>query len=250
MVKVAIFVPCYNCAPQLQRLIPQLASLNCDIYYIDNHSSDNTKNTIKSFITASSSQFLICHESNYGLGGSFKTALQVAKNKNYDWLVWFHGDDQAKVEDLKHFIELCFNTKVDAIFGARFHPKAKRFNYSLIRTLGNQALNAIASLILSRPVLELGSGLNAYRVRSLDDAAVESWPNHIAFDMNFLFYFIPKRDYQFEPIEWHETDQVSNARNFQVGFEVLTMLLVWFFKRRLITDSSSKQQRNYSIDSL
>lgn len=246
MVRTLIFVPCYNCAPQLQRITPNLVNIKAPIFFIDNASSDQTQVYLKDHVHTRSNQYVVSHHQNYGLGGSFKTAIEIAREQQCEWIIWFHGDDQASLKDLSAFLKLCQDSELDAIFGARFHPHSKRFNYSLIRTLGNQALNTLASLVLKRRVYELGSGLNAFRVSALDEAQVALWPNHIAFDMNLLFYFVSRDRYLFTPIEWHERDQVSNARNIRVGLDVLKMLFSWWRTKKLELSKENEQNRSYS----
>lgn len=246
--KILVAIPCYNCAKQIERVLTQLKQnqWECDFLFVDNHSNDNTVGVITENLKDAWAQKhnikLIIHQENYGLGGSFKTITEQAVTNKYDYLVLFHGDDQASPLDLKNMLKLAQQNTLDAIFGARFMKGSVLEGYSKIREIGNRFINCIYSRFLGVPIHEIGSGLNAYKVNSLPLKQINNYPNHIAFDICLLFHFIQK-NYLFIPIHWREKDQVSNARNLEVGLLVLKML--WNFKRNK-SITSSNTLRAYS----
>ncbi|MNL40994.1 hypothetical protein D3C87_1633790 [compost metagenome] len=75
---------------------------------------------------------------------------------------------------------------------------------------------------------DLGSGLNVFNVSSFDLHRVTGYSNGFTFNMDLLLDTIEKRlSFQYSPITWTEFDQVSNARNFKVGWATLKTLLRW-----------------------
>lgn len=251
---VSIYIPCYNCAPQLVRAISRMADVDLswvqEIVFIDNCSSDNSQEVIRQQVNKIDHDcLLISHQENYGLGGSFKTAIEHAKANN-SHMIWFHGDDQARPDELNK-LRPYLEQKADVVFGSRFTKESKLFNYSKARTIGNQLINGIYSLFLGRRIYELGSGLNMYRLDSLPLKELEFWPNHIAFDANLLFHFIRnKKEISWMPISWHEKDQVSNARNFQVAYDLIKMLLTFRLKGKTITNNNNVIKRTFKIEQL
>lgn len=245
--KLGLFIPCYNCEEQVKRVILSLSNIAGPIYFIDNASNDDTSRVIETFCNTRDDCFLLQHHQNYGLGGSFMTAVEVAKEKSIDWIAWFHGDDQAKISDLGALLEATQDKNIDAVLGSRFMHGSKRINYSNIRWLGNLFFNLLSSLILRRKVCDIGSGFNLYRTSSLLSLDVESWPSHIAFDMNLLFYYTSQNKMIFKPIQWDQSDQKSNAKNLQVGLDIIFMLYLWIKHNGLVKSSLPSTKRVFNV---
>ncbi|MBL6992078.1 MAG: glycosyltransferase family 2 protein [Bacteriovoracaceae bacterium] len=234
--KILLAIPCFNCAPQIRRVLEsfstQFVGLFSEIILIDNQSRDNTVETIVDLLNKKrfTNVKLVRNKENYGLGGSFKLIVEYAIQKKIDYLMWFHGDDQAEVSDAGKFvIKLKEQPELDVIFGARFMPGSTLVNYAKIREYGNKFINLIYSIFLKHRIYEIGSGLNVYKVQSLPLSEIPYWPDHIAFDIKLLFHFTSSKYLsKFLPIIWKESDQVSNAKNIQVSLKILMMLLEKF----------------------
>ena len=228
--KVLLAIPCYNCAPQLQRLIPKvLDSANhfTEVVFFENQSADDTLETLKNGVRSHSvtNTKILQNRENYGLGGSFKNMVEYGNRNGFSHLCLFHGDDQASTEDLVKVVQYCLEKELSCVFGARFMPDSKSFGYSRQRDWGNRTLNKLFSWLLSTPIYELGSGLNIYKLSSLPKD-IPLWPNHMAFDINLLTHYVDGPDrWEFFPISWYEDDQESNADNIKVGLTLLKMLL-------------------------
>ena len=235
--KILVAIPCYNCSVQIERVLKKLTQhtfpSEVDFLIVENHSLDGTQDTIKACLEKLppelKSRFIaLFHQKNYGLGGSFKSIVEYAYKNNFQQIILFHGDDQASEKDLLNLINEVKENNPDCVLGSRFMPGSILHNYSLIRQLGNQVINLIFSLLLGKRIYEIGSGLNSYKVSSLPLEEVLRYPDHIAFDVNLLLYFMAsatKKKTYFMPIEWSEKDQTSNANNMIVAFQVLTMLI-------------------------
>lgn len=252
--KVLVCIPCYNCAPQISRILEKLQSSKvvsiADILIVDNCSVDDTREKIMSSLASIQMPIrnkfkFIKHKKNYGLGGTFKTFYENALNKSYDYIALFHGDDQASIQDLETMIDMTLTEQIDCIFGARFKPPTRLHNYSKVREIGNRLINLIYSIFLRKPIYEIGSGLNVYRVSSLPGDEIPFYPDHIAFDINLLFHFLGKKtNYKtkFHSIAWYEADQKSNADNLKVGAQVLIMLGRYLLKRSNLTGEVSARE--------
>lgn len=230
-----IFIPCYNCENQIRRVIdklPQHIFNEADILIVDNSSTDSTLNNIlisKESHPKKDQIKVMKNQSNYGLGGSFKSAFNYARENGYKFFAIFHGDDQAKMEDL---LKLMAYTKTEqsfaALFGARFHKNSKPINYSKKRHLANLSLNLLVSALTLSWVSEIGSGLNLFKIENYSHDFIESLPNHIAFDLQILLYSIDnKLRYQFIPISWESSDETSTVNDLSTGITVLKELFLW-----------------------
>ena len=119
---ILLFIPVFNCNKQIVRLIKKLEGENLDlideILIIDNRSTDNTVDEIKTLLANIKMNIrikLIQNDYNYHLGGSHKIAFNYALENDYCGLIIMHGDDQTELNYLTHIL----NDKKNYL-GARF----------------------------------------------------------------------------------------------------------------------------------
>jgi len=242
--KIVLGIPCYNCAPQIKRVLKKLQSEDLndinEIILIDNVSQDSTLSTIQSEVDSfpvklKKKTIVFQNNTNYGLGGSFKGLVNYCEKEEVDYLAVLHGDDQAEVSDLvqmiSHLKSLTNRKSIDALLGARFMPDAKLMGYSKIRKYGNIFFNKLFSVATGKKVYDIGSGLNIYKINSLPLTELKLWPNHIAFDVHLLLLFCRKdKNMEFYPIYWRSFDEVSNAGNISTGLKILKILFSHLLK--------------------
>lgn len=229
--KTLLFIPTYNCGPQIGRVLDSLdddilSHFNA-ILIVDNGSTDHTiEKAIEGMKRLGShDSVLIQNTSNYGLGGSIKTALAYASRNDYDYVVTLHGDDQADIRDAMPVLATLSSREADLIVGARFHPYSRRLGYSRTRALGNRVLNTLTSWVFSRPIYDLGAGLNIFRIDFLKSGFYEALPSDLTFDVHLLFTSLARGGrVDFFPISWREEDQQSNARVLRQGLRILLLL--------------------------
>jgi glycosyltransferase involved in cell wall biosynthesis len=241
----------YNCEKQITRVLSKfnedIQSLFSEILAVDNGSRDKTLEVAEQALKKLEyiKTTLVQNSDNYSLGGSHKVAFNYALANNYDYVVVLHGDDQGSIEDLIPYIKNCEYQNYDSTLGARFTKGSKLVGYSLIRILGNWALNAFCSLVTGRWVLDMGSGLNMYKTSYLKDKFYLYFPNTLAYNVYMLFYGIhTKSRFKFFPLTWREDDQVSNAKIFDVGFKILKLIMIYIFQRKQLF---SKQPNQFSV---
>lgn len=250
MNKIVVGIPCYNCAPQIARLMdeiegsPSLAEQVSQFYFIDNGSHDGTRDVIARLAKSSrwkAKMILVKNQQNYGLGGTQKIAFRIARSVNADLLVILHGDHQARFNDLSKLLA-CYSTspQAAAVLGSRFSRGSIRSGYSRVRTCGNKALNLIYSLFWFRRIEDLGSGLNLFAVSEFPESWVEAWSDQFSFNMDLLLALLQKNKiFHFVAIRWYEIDQVSNARNIRVGLMALQTL--WRYRCGRILPSANNK---------
>ncbi|WP_308719586.1 glycosyltransferase family 2 protein [Komagataeibacter xylinus] len=231
--RILVFIPMYNCAPQIPRVIKQLthpdvAKFVDGVVCIDNRSTDQTSAAAAEGLASLhqiSHRTLLRNNDNYGLGGSHKVAIEFGRKHGYDFLIVLHGDDQGSIIDLLPYLEDGSYLNEDFLMGARFMKGSRLEGYSLLRTMANKAFNFIFSVISRRRLYDLGSGLNLFRLSSFDD----DFQHRFADDLTFNYYLIltvaarPFR-LRFFPLTWREDDQVSNAKLSRMGFQILNLL--------------------------
>ena len=237
--KVIVAVPSYKCANQIQRVLADFDQILLDridhIIVIDNQSVDGTieKAIASAKFFPMGKIVVVRNGANYGLGGTHKVALLYAESQGADYLAIVHGDHQAKSSELNLLLDVAEkNLNCSAVLGARFIKGSRRYGYSLLRTYGNFMLNAIYSVLTLRVISDMGSGLNLFRIKDLQDHRYLHFNNNFTFNHDLLLDYCNKGlNLDFVPITWTETDQISNAKTFSVGWIALKTVLFWRFNK-------------------
>lgn len=245
-----VFIPTYRCQKQIARVLRQfdlkVQSWVDTIIIVDNLSPDQTVQDaieLGSSIISHSKFVVSRNNNNYGLGGSHKVAFDYAIKNNFDYVVVLHGDDQASIRDLIPYLESGAYETVDSLLGARFMEGSKLEGYSSFRTLGNKIFNYIFSMVLFRKIYDLGSGLNLYRVSSLDFSKLKSFPDDLTFNYAFIIAgYHKKQRIRFFPISWREEDQTSNVRLFRQSIKVISILASYCIDREKFIHSEMREK--------
>ena len=229
---ILIFIPIYNCEKQVIRLLERIEKIpelrNYHYIFIDNQSRDNSVESLSHALTTSSitNARIFRNEGNFGLGGSHKIAFKLAENDAFDVLVTLHGDDQANPQDLIFGIKSLIELDADCLLGSRFLKESTLQGYSRLRIFGNYVFNFLYSLRFLRPISDMGSGLNIYRVSFLRRLNLDDLPNDLTFNNKLLINTIRMRALtNFFPISWQEIDQTSNAKLFSQAQKIVALLL-------------------------
>ncbi|MGE0830307.1 MAG: glycosyltransferase family 2 protein [Hyphomonadaceae bacterium] len=253
--RILLFIPAYNCAPQLPRVLAQLThevrALLSEVIIVDNRSSDNGVEAAKAALSEpwSLPVKILQNDENYGLGGSHKVAFNYALDHGFDYCIVLHGDDQGAIADLVAPIRAGAHRRVDCLLGARFMAGSKLAGYSPIRTLGNRAFNLLYSAVSGKWIYDLGAGLNLYAVSALASRSYLRHPNDLTFNYHMILTSIAENwRIQFIPIEWREDDQVSNVKLVRQAIRVLRAALDYGFGRKayLAADHSGAPAKRYS----
>jgi glycosyltransferase involved in cell wall biosynthesis len=239
--RILVFIPMYNCAPQIPRVLeqlrdPRVAALIDGVICIDNRSSDGTVEMAEAALATLDlpMRALLRNDGNYGLGGSHKVAIDVGRAEGFDHLIVLHGDDQGSIADMAPLLEAGTHHELDFMMGARFMKGSELQGYAFIRTAANQAFNLIFSAISRRRLYDLGSGLNLFRLSAFDDGFHQKFADDLTFNY-YLILVVAARDVRlrFFPLTWREDDQISNAKLSKMGFQILGLL-----KRRMLSPAA------------
>ena len=251
--RVLLAVPCYNCEPQIRRVLAELddvlsaAALIAEVAVIDNRSTDGVVDAAIEMISKLKNKgriHLYRNIDNVGLGGTHKVAFELARESGATHFAILHGDNQATTADLliliKHLVEFGGET----VLGSRFSDLSLLSGYSYVRIFGNLALNLLYSVVTGRRVKDLGSGLNIFRINDFEPHDLHRFDNGFTFNMDLLLYLISKkRKFHYVPIHWSTVDQVSNARALSVGWKTLKKLWFWAIDRRESSAGNFKTEK-------
>ena len=158
-------------------------------------------------------------------------AFERALREGIDYVAILHGDDQATPSELNVLIDQAIqHPHAAAILGARFAIGSHLIGYEKLRIWGNYVLNLFFTLLTGRWTVDLGSGLNLFAMKDLQDRRYLGFLDTLTFNIDLLLdYYKKKVPLVWQPITWSETDQVSNAKIFTIGWMILKQLLTWRF---------------------
>jgi dolichol-phosphate mannosyltransferase len=227
-----VFVPAFNCEAQIPRVIADLSCLADEpgqftVAVVENRSTDNTLANAEKALNACplSDKLLIQNLENYNLGGSHKVAFELARSEGCEYVIVLHGDDQGSIRDILPLLRAGRHHSLDALLGARFMKGSTLKGYSFIRRLANIAFNLIFSVVAAKRLDDLGSGLNLFRRSIFDGGFHLKYADNLTFNY-YLSLGLPLtgKRFAFFPINWSEDDQISNAKLFKQGIEMLKLL--------------------------
>ena len=254
MNKILIFIPMYNCNPQIERVLTRIVKLkdsSCfnEVIIIDNNSRDSSIECAKKVIKGSKIKMKIfLNDDNYNLGGSHKVAFNYAIENEFSHILVLHGDDQGDINDVIPFILNGECLKFDSFLGSRFNKESKLINYSKFRIFGNHVFNRILSLLVRDKVEDLGSGLNLYKVDYLKSKFYLNFPDTLTFNVYMLLYGIyVKSNFDYFPLTWREEDQVSNAKFYKQSKEIASLAFQYIANsEKLFKTNKSNKDMNYT----
>lgn len=255
--KILAFIPCYNCAPQIGRVLRQFKGPVADrineILVLDNGSSDGTVDrAIDAAPEAEVGRLTVArNQANYNLGGSHKAAFAYAAAHDFTHVLVLHGDDQGSISDIEPVLQGGLHRAHDACLGSRFARGSRLLGYSRFRIFGNHVFNALFTLGTGRRVTDLGSGLNIFGAAVFRDPAVQRYADDLRFNIFLLLgLFEAKRRVLFFPISWREDDQVSNVKMTSQALRTLAILRDRTLRRSAFrqTDHRAVKHERYAFD--
>lgn len=257
--RILVFIPCYNCALQIPRVLAQFNSVAAryveTILVLDNGSKDGTREAaIAAARTMPALDIKVArNRNNVNLGGSHKAAFAYALEHGYTHVIVLHGDDQGNILDMLPVLDRGDHRRLDACLGARFARGSKLVGYSAFRIFGNRVFNTIFTLALRRRVLDLGAGLNIFGVRVMRSRYLQNYADDLRFNVYLLMgMFHDGLEAEFFPISWREDDQISNVKMTSQAVNTLRMLRDRIFSSRAFWQADHREVKHaeYKFDVL
>lgn len=238
--KVLIAIPAYRCEKQITRVLDEiderLAGRAHEIAIIDNGSPDGTIQAALDYKKTGRLPNLHVYKNkdNYNLGGTHKVAFLRAQQLGLTHVVILHGDNQAKSDEANLLLDYAEqHPETQTVLGSRFSKGSKLKGYDWKRIAGNRVLNIVYSIVTFRDCKDLGSGLNLFALKDLDQRTYLEFADKLTFNFELLLDLISRKvKFAYYPITWREEDQMSNARNFNIAKIAFINLMQWRFGKK------------------
>jgi len=170
--KIAILIPAYNEEKYIKDVVSSCSKYKLDIIVVDDGSTDNTPEIIKSIPNPEKfSITLLEHSFNRGKGQSLKTGFDCAVANNYEGVITIDADGQHKVSEISNFLQTLEKNNPDIIVGSRFkNIKGMPF----IRLATNYFTSWIISLVAGNKIEDVQSGFRYINSKVLKNIEVKT----------------------------------------------------------------------------
>lgn len=256
MRRILVVIPSYNCSDQIGRVISQfddsIAPYFAKVIVVNNQSLDDTQEkAIDAFKdNPQISGSVYTNLDNLGYGGSLKVGFQIGLEEGYDFVLVLHGDDQGHIKDLMPYITDDSINIFDCTLGARFHSKSSLENYSKFRTFGNKVFNLLFGIVLKKQILDLGSGINIYKLSAFSERDFLKFPDNLTFDYcGIMSHSFRQRRIRFVPITWREDDQVSNVKITSQAMQSMKLLFRFALGRKKFLEADKMERKGLEYKS-
>ena len=153
---ISIIIPAYNEEAGIARTLNMLCAhellREAEIIVVDDGSSDCTAEVVRGFPRVR----LVQHLFNRGYGSAISTGVRASTG---EYLLWFDGDGQHRVEDLITLAQQLVTDKLEYCIGVRGQDSFQENN----RKLGKWLLRQAVVFAAGRPVPDFNSGLRGFK---------------------------------------------------------------------------------------
>lgn len=210
---ISILIPAFNEGAVVADVVSALRSHAPwhEIIVVDDGSSDDTGR-----FAAEAGATVVRHPYNKGNGAAIKSGIRAATG---EFILILDGDGQHRPEDAERIGSRL--GEYDLVVGAR----ASHTQASVVRRIGNGALNGLASYMTGRQIPDLTSGFRCARASGLREF-IHLLPNGFSTPTTTTLAFV-KAGYNvaFEPIDAMQRTGSSKVRVARDGAKFLLIVL-------------------------
>lgn len=223
--QIWILVPCFNESKVINQTISELSKYFQNILVVDDGSTDNTTNLLKSLNAT-----VLQHPINLGQGAAVSSGFEfISRIDNSKAVITFDADGQHSVNDAVTFANEILSSSEDIIFGSRFIHHEK--NVPFIKRLVLKIVTKISNVILKMNLSDTHNGLKAIKIDALDKIKLKT--SNYAFESELLAKVSKLGlSYRELPSDIIYTEySKTKGQSLRNGMRILESLVVLFFSR-------------------
>ncbi len=233
--KLSIIIPIRNEESLIKKVIEQLQtklkSLNYEIIFINDFSSDNTAQTTKELIK-NLPKINIYENDRKGLGGAI---IQGINKSTGEAVCIMMSDLSDNIDDLETYYNIIKNENYDAVFGSRFIHGSKVVDYPKKKFILNRIFNFITKLLFFSDYNDFTNAFKIYK----KDALLKTFP--LVSESFNIFLELPlkiisrKMKYKIIPISWvNRKEGLSKFDIKELRAKYLFTLIYCLFEKLLL----------------
>jgi len=234
MSNIIIIIPTLNEKENILPLFNELLTTNLifDLLFVDDNSSDGSKETIKDLVKKNQNINCIFRPKKMGIGSAHKDGLIWSYKKNYKTIITMDADGTHDPKYIKFLIEKVKN--FDIVITSRFLKKNLLNDWPLFRVILTSLRHLTISLLLSMPYDSSGAFrcINSEKVALSDLILAKN--NGYSYFWESIF-ILHKKKYRITqiPIELPFRKIGSSKMNLKDIFFAIYYLIVVFLKKVL-----------------
>lgn len=233
---LSIVIPVYNEDKQLHITIKKINKISkrikdYEIVFIDDFSTDNTKQIIKKSIR-SNKKIKYYKNIKKGLGSAIGLGINKSTKK---FVCIFMCDNSDDLSDLMEYYKIINKNNLDAVLGSRFLKNSRITNYPILKMVLNRIFNYIVKIIFLSNYNDFTNAFKIYKKKTLKELMPIVSDHFNVFLELPLKIIIRKYKYKIIPISWKGRKiGVSKFKISELGSMYIFTLLYCFIEKILL----------------
>ena len=233
---LSIVIPVYNEDKQLHITIKKINKISkrikdYEIVFIDDFSTDNTKQIIKKSIRANK-KIKYYKNIKKGLGSAIGLGINKSTKK---FVCIFMCDNSDDLSDLMKYYKIIDKNNLDAVLGSRFQKNSRITNYPILKMVLNRIFNYIVKIIFLSNYNDFTNAFKIYKKKTLKELMPIVSDHFNVFLELPLKIIIRKYKYKIIPISWKGRKiGVSKFKISELGSMYIFTLLYCFIEKILL----------------
>ena len=233
---LSIVIPVYNEDKQLHNTVKKINKISkrikdYEIVFIDDFSSDNTKQIIKKSIR-SNKKIKYYKNIKKGLGSAIGLGINKSTKK---FVCIFMCDNSDDLSDLMEYYKIINKNNLDAVLGSRFLKNSRITNYPILKMVLNRIFNYIVKIIFLSNYNDFTNAFKIYKKKTLKELMPIVSDHFNVFLELPLKIIIRKYKYKIIPISWKGRKiGVSKFKISELGSMYIFTLLYCFIEKILL----------------
>ena len=233
---LSIVIPVYNEDKQLHNTVKKINKISkrikdYEIVFIDDFSTDNTKQIIKKSIR-SNKKIKYYKNIKKGLGSAIGLGINKSTKK---FVCIFMCDNSDDLSDLMKYYKIIYKNNLDAVLGSRFLKNSRITNYPILKMVLNRIFNYIVKIIFLSNYNDFTNAFKIYKKKTLKELMPIVSDHFNVFLELPLKIIIRKYKYKIIPISWKGRKiGVSKFKISELGSMYIFTLLYCFIEKILL----------------
>ena len=233
---LSIVIPVYNEDKQLHNTVKKINKISkrikdYEIVFIDDFSTDNTKQIIKKSIR-SNKKIKYYKNIKKGLGSAIGLGINKSTKK---FVCIFMCDNSDDLSDLMEYYKIINKNNLDAVLGSRFLKNSRITNYPILKMVLNRIFNSIVKIIFLSNYNDFTNAFKIYKKKTLKELMPIVSDHFNVFLELPLKIIIRKYKYKIIPISWKGRKiGVSKFKISELGSMYIFTLLYCFIEKILL----------------